>query len=268
MNVYQATRKSFQKAEPEDAYVVNELAGVYGVFDGVTPLDVYRDEDGHNGAYIASNLFKRHFGDSSGPVDPGEELIRANRRLKEAMLSAQIDVTWKQYVWATCAAVVSVREGDVRFAQIGDCMIVARDRDGKTSVLTKDLVQGVPRRAAAKREADRRSGIFVPEESYFADSLHHQSYCRWMANTPEGYGVANGMDEMAGYIQSGVLDADRLRYVLLMSDGMIYPDKGCEAVLDGVLESGLEAYMMAMEDWERRSRVRPDDKTAILLEFV
>jgi serine/threonine protein phosphatase PrpC len=267
MKIQAATRKSFQKKEPEDAYVVNELAGIFGVFDGVTPLDDYRDEDAHNGAYVASNLFRSHFASLTGPVKLEEQLIRANRSLKEKMLSSQIDISWRQYLWSTCAAVVCVRENRTAFAHVGDCMIITLDKLGKTAVITKDLVKDVPIRAVTKRTEDRHRGIFVPEESYFDSSSHLQAYCRWMANTPEGYSVANGMDEMAQYIQSGFLETASLKYLLLISDGMIYQRSGCDTVLHNVLESGLENYMRNMEDWERENEVWPDDKTAILLEF-
>ncbi|CAG7634531.1 protein phosphatase 2C domain-containing protein [Paenibacillus allorhizosphaerae] len=262
-----ATRKSFQKREAEDAYVVNERAGVFGVFDGVTPMDDYKDDEGHNGAFIASNLFREHFARLSGPCDAAAELVEANRRLRERMHSSQLDMTQRHLLWSTCAVVAVVHNNKASYAHVGDCMIIALDNRGNTTVLTKDYVDGVLARAEAKRTLDRKQGVFVPEEAYFQEQAHQQAYQRWMANTPEGYAVANGMEEMGQYIQIGTVETAELQSLLLISDGMVYPEGRHEEVIHKVLEIGLEAYMLEMEDWERSHRVRPDDKTAILLSF-
>ena len=262
-----ATRKSFQKREAEDAFVVNERAGVFGVFDGVTPMDDYQDAEGHNGAFIASNLFREHFARLSAPCDASQALVQANRRLRERMRCSPIDMTQRHLLWSTCAVVVVVHDGKASYAHVGDCMIIALDKEGHTTVLTKDFVDGVSARAEAKRALDRKLGVFVPEEDYFREPVHQQAYQRWMANTPEGYSVANGMEEMGAYIQSGIVDTTQLQALLLISDGMVYPGGRHEDVIHAVREIGMEAYMLEMEDWERSNRVRPDDKTAILLQF-
>ncbi|MFD0711585.1 PP2C family serine/threonine-protein phosphatase [Paenibacillus sp. GCM10027626] len=267
MKVYEAARKSFLKKEAEDAHCVNLAAGVFGVFDGVTPLYEYKDEKGHNGAFIASNLFKDHFNALQHPADPAEQLVQANRLLKKAMIAAEQDLTRKHRLWSTCAAVVAVNGHEAAFAQVGDCMIIARTKAGENVVVTRDSVKGNAERIRKKQAADRARGIFVPDEDYFEVPLHRQAYARWMANTPEGYSVANGMDEMADYIQRGVLDVAGLHYLLLISDGMVYPDQSFEAVLEQVLSIGIERYMLEMENWEKAHDVHPDDKTAVLLEF-
>ncbi|MDF2726023.1 MAG: hypothetical protein K0Q59_5701, partial [Paenibacillus sp.] len=49
MNIRHYSKPSPQKREGEDALLLNDSSHLYGVMDGVTPIDSYRDADGHNG---------------------------------------------------------------------------------------------------------------------------------------------------------------------------------------------------------------------------
>lgn len=261
------SKKSAQKAKIEDAYAVNKDKNIYAVFDGVTPLIKQAVADEDNDARKASQLFKQHFEHPDVGVDLSRELGEANAKLREEMISSGLDRTQKHLLWSTCAVAVHVGTEFLCFSQLGDCMAIVLDTDGKVCVLTKNQVDGLEIRAKEKRKLDRSHGIYVPEESYFQDGYHQESYCRWMANIPGGYGVANGMPEMKDYIQTGQFPIKKIRAVLLISDGLFDPDHKLDYVMKQVETKGLEEYAKDLEYKEQERGLRPDDKTGIWLEL-
>jgi serine/threonine protein phosphatase PrpC len=268
MKVHVYSVKSPRKSECEDAYFINEKLGLYGVLDGVTPLHGYRDENGHNGAYIASRLFKEHFEQAEWLDKLENGIVEANRRLKQRMIDAGIDLSVKHELWSTCIVAVHIRDGFMHYAQLGDCMALVKKKDGAVVVLTENRVQGVSDRARAKRERDRALGLNVPDETYFDIPIHRMRYNRTLANTPEGYGVANGMDEAADYIQSGKVPLADVAFALLISDGMFHPEAPLETAFDFILRDGFADYAERIGRLERDAGLDPDDRTGILLEFV
>jgi hypothetical protein len=268
------TKPSPLKRESEDALIANAADGIYGVLDGVTPLAslydpaaVFTDENGHNGAYLAANLFKACLEEPGKGRELTDRIRDANRRLRGKMLDYGIDLEIRHELWATCIAAVQVLPDTIRFAQLGDCMALARYADGHIKVLTKDLVKGLSERAKAKRERDRKNGLDVKDESYYANPIHSMIYNRWLANTPDGYGVANGMEEAGDYMQSGLIDREGLTEILLISDGMFYPGLTLESAMELMLAEGFERYVEKVEQAEREKGIRPDDRSAVLLKL-
>ncbi|MEF3304930.1 PP2C family serine/threonine-protein phosphatase [Paenibacillus sp. GYB003] len=268
MQIRHYSKPSPQKKEGEDAIVLNEKARLYGVMDGVTPITGYRDENGHNGAYLASNTLRAYLERSDGRASLKDEVIAANRELRQAMLRNGIDLNVKHELWASCIAVARVDGDSVSFAQLGDCMAVARYEDGRIVVLTENRVVGVSARAKAKRARDRENGLPVEDESHFDELYPKLVYNRaHMANSPEGYGVANGTDEAADHIQAGVVETKGLTHLLLVSDGMFHPDLPLEATMEQIVNDGFEPYVERVEAAERAKRLNPDDRSAVLLSW-
>lgn len=265
MKIQAYSRSSPEKRECEDSYALNLHTSVFGVFDGVTPMHEYSDESGHNGAFIAANIFKQHFEGLVNQGDLNNELIRANRKLKQQMVSkAQYDVTQKYRLWSTCAVVVRVAEEDVYYAQVGDCMAIACDDQGNTTLLTTDSVKGIADRARLKWELERQRGINVPDLQHDHEKY---AYYRTLANTPEGYSVANGMQDMDRYIATGKVSKNKLKHLLIVSDGMLHSEDNIADMLSTILTNGLAKYAEELEQIELKEGLRPDDKTAILITF-
>ncbi|WP_274364131.1 protein phosphatase 2C domain-containing protein [Paenibacillus thermotolerans] len=267
MKIHAFSLASPLKRECEDAYFVNAEAGIYGVLDGVTPLHDFKDESGHNGAFLASNLFKAYFERLNRVDTLSDGIVQANRLLRNKMIEYRVDFSVKHELWSTCIAAVHIRSDTVSYAQLGDCMALARFADGTVRVLTENRVEGVSERARAKRERERNNGVELPDESFYDAPRNRWIYQRWMANTPDGYGVANGTDEVQEYIQSGSLQTSGLTHLLLMSDGMFFPGKSLETAFEMLLTSGFESYAEQVKQAEQASGLQPDDRTAILLEF-
>ncbi|HDX9578162.1 TPA: protein phosphatase 2C domain-containing protein, partial [Bacillus pseudomycoides] len=182
MKVHVFQQKSPLKQECEDSFFCNEDLRLYGVFDGATPLIDFQDENGHNGAYLASHLFQQHFESISNVGSLQTEVAIANQLLQEKMQYHHIDTTKKEQLWCTCIATIHITNKTIEYAQLGDCMIVAKFVDGPVKVLTEDTVKGISKRAKQQREEERKKGLFVPNEAIFNDKKEQLRYNRYMAN--------------------------------------------------------------------------------------
>ena len=261
------TKTSPAKQECEDAYIINDNLDIYGVLDGATPMDNFKNEKGHNGAYLAANLFKSYFESLKKTTGLRNEILHANKLLKNAMESYGVDQTKKHYLWCTCISAVQVKEESLTYASLGDTMILTCDKYENVNVLTVDTVKNISSRARIIREMDRFNGLNVQGERYFKDKQNRVIYNRKMANAPNGYSVANGMEEVEAYIQYGMLDTKGLNHVLLLSDGLFDPKGDLRKVYWEIAENGLEEYVNKLSSWEQDEKCDSDDKTAVLLYF-
>ena len=91
-------QKSPLKQECEDSYFCNEENKMYGVCDGATPLVPFRDEQGHNGAYIASHLFASYFASLRENHSLPVAVAKANEALQRKMLEYRVDTRKRAFV--------------------------------------------------------------------------------------------------------------------------------------------------------------------------
>lgn len=268
MEISTSARMSLSKKVSEDAMVVNNEINVYGVFDGATPITPFKNADGMNGAYIASNLlrmyFKNHF---RAEMTLSEGIILANRRLMEEMKLNKIDINRPEELWSTCVAIIKIDKQKVAFAQLGDCMILAEYHNGEIKILTKDTVKDISTRAKMRREKERKQGLILPDESYYHSIKNQLIYNRSMANTVDGYSVANGTEVVGNYIQLGSINTKNLKSILLISDGLFHPKFDLIHSFKVIKEIGLEEYSKRLEMEELKSVVHSDDKTGIYIRF-
>jgi len=268
MEISTTARISLSKNVSEDAMVVNNEINVYGVFDGATPITPFKNADGMNGAYIASNLFRKYFKNHfRAEMTLSEGIILANRRLMEEMKINKIDINRPEERWSTCVAIIKIDKQKVSFAQLGDCMILAEYHSGEIKTLTKDTVKDISIRAKKRREKDRKKGLILPDESYYQSIKNQLIYNRSMANTVDGYSVANGTEAVGNYIQLGSIDTKNLKSVLLISDGLFHPKFELLHVYKLIKEIGLEDYSKGLEMEELKSKTHSDDKTGIFVRF-
>lgn len=264
MHIHTYSSTSLRKKVSEDACVVNERANVFGVFDGATPLVPFYDEEGRNGAYLASHTFSDYFSTMDPAFSLKEAVILANRKLRDLMSMNGIDLSDMTQLWSTCVAVVRFEEGrEMSYAQLGDSIIMVERKNGSIDVLTRDTVHDISKRAKAKRERDRLYGIVLPDESFFDSVNNRLLYNRTMANTPDGYSVANGTPETEDYICTGRISLESVRSILLITDGLFASRKSLTDAFVQILDRGLENYALALEEAERRGEYPSDDKTGI-----
>ncbi|MGE6537976.1 protein phosphatase 2C domain-containing protein [Bacillus luti] len=260
-------QKSPLKQECEDSYFCNEEKKMYGVCDGATPLVPFQDEKGHNGAYIASHLFASYFTSLRENYSLQVAVAKANEVLQSKMLEYKVDTAKKEDLWCTCIAAVQIDGTKIEYAQLGDCMIVVILRNGKMQVVTKDTVKGISKRAKKKREEDHEKGLSVPEELVFQDVREQLKYNRYLANMPNGYSVANGMKEAMNYLQHGELHIDEVSGIFICSDGLFHPDWSLEQTVTYIRKNSINEYIEIIKELEGENRIRPDDKTIIMIDF-
>ncbi|KHE72823.1 hypothetical protein LD39_02545 [Halobacillus sp. BBL2006] len=256
-----------EKQESEDASIVHEHAGVFGVLDGATPLSGFQNQDGHNGAYLAAQLFKNHFQRLSVGAELVKEVTKANDKLRSEMLDHKINIDIGYERWSTCVAVVRISEQELEFAQLGDSMIMVGYVDGTSKLLTRDTVEGISERAKLKRNKDRELGRKVQAEEHFEDPLNQLRFNRSMANIANGYSVANGMKNVEEYIQAGKLALRDIQYVFIFSDGLFHPELNLDETYRQVRDFGLMNYIQKVTEVQQDKSLRVDDRTAIWITF-
>ncbi|UVI29635.1 protein phosphatase 2C domain-containing protein [Paenibacillus spongiae] len=263
--------QSPRKRECEDAYSIDREMKLFSVMDGVTPVCKYRSSEGHNAAYLAAQHFKACFEAAADSPDEGHDLkelvLAANAGLWDLMVEAGVNMTRRYEYWATCVVAVWIKGNIIQYAQLGDSMIVAEYKDGRIEALTHDSVKGIQERAVRYRQTLRGQQVELPEEEEFLKDPLLTQFVRSMTNTPEGYSVANGMEEAADYIQYGEVDRSELQGLLLHSDGLYRPGVTAEQVYRQVSEQGLQAYIDQLLEEEIREGRYQDDKTGLLLRF-
>ncbi|MFF2446502.1 protein phosphatase 2C domain-containing protein [Neobacillus sp. NPDC058068] len=267
MRVESFLRKAPSKNVSEDAILLNEKINVYGVFDGATPLTPFQDEQGMNGAYLASNIFKDYFTTHYPENLPlVEGVAAANRLLKAHMEKYGINQEKVEHLWSTCAAIIKFeKDGMISFAQLGDCMIIAEYQNGLIKVLTRDTVKNINYRARVWREELRKQGVHIPDEEYFQDRKKQLYFNRTLANKPFGYSVANGTEEVGDNIQHGQVRGSELKAILLLSDGLFHPDFSLDETFKKIRNANVSAYAIELERHEMKNRLRSDDKAGIMI---
>src|SRR5699024_3818518 len=259
--------KSPAKAECEDALLLNDNASIFGVMDGSTPIDHYKDKNGHNSAYLAANFFKQHL-ESLDQVDYlHHQILKVNKLLQNEMEKNLIETRNKAELWSTCISAIQIKKNTLVYASLGDTMILTSNKYGKVNVLTVNTVKNINARAKLSREIKRDHDCGFPDETYFQKEQNKITYHRQMANTPNGYSIANGMEEAQLYIQHGMVNIENLKHVLLMSDGMFNDKNNLKDVYSVVNKIGLNNYVKKLLTYEKENDISADDKTAILLTF-
>lgn len=269
MHLSQFSLKSPTKLECEDALILNQKRNIFGVLDGATPLIPFTDSVGHNGAYLASQLFKNYFESliPSDGISLKEAVIQANDLLRFEMEKSGIDFTNKPSLWSTCIAAIEVHEDIIEFVQLGDCMIIAGYKDNSVELLTRDTLENLSTRAKAKRQQDRTKGLDIPDEEFFDIKLNRLIYNRTLANTPEGYSVANGMHEVPQFIHFEKIEKKNLESLLLISDGLFFPGMELIDTFRKIKAQGFEQYVTELQNFEESNQLKMDDKSGILITF-
>jgi serine/threonine protein phosphatase PrpC len=267
--------ESFFKAAPgkrvsEDSIVLNEMINVDGVFDGATPLVSFKDENGMNGAYLASNIFKDYFfGLYRNDLSLVEGIMAANRMLREHMEKYKVNQEKYENLWSTCAAIIKIEEdGKIAYAQLGDCMIIAEYQNGTIKVLTRDTVKDISYRAKTWREEQRKQGVNIPDEEYYQDRTHQLIFNRSLANKENGYTVANGKREVLKFIQHGQVNISEIKTLLLITDGLFHPKYSIEETFNKIQTIGFHVYSMELEQFEKSNNLRSDDKSGIMIQLM
>ena len=151
----------------EDAVVINERLGIYGVLDGSTSLVPFETNDGKTGGFLASRFVKNNIESLEESSSLLSVLDRANHYLGEEMKNHGIAIDEKEQLWCTAASLMQVTDHHLYFAQTGDTMILVVYEDG-IRVLTQPQIEHVDRMASEKW-IKLISQVFVLKKSYLQE---------------------------------------------------------------------------------------------------
>jgi hypothetical protein len=272
----------------EDALVVAESTGLYGVLDGATSLKPFRGPNGETGGYMASRLVQREL-ESLTPDDLTklslhEAVLRANERLRETMVSYGIDVNRKEELWTTGIALVRIHPNNIEYVQAGDCMIVAMYKDDKIRIVTFDHVDRFDQGTRRLLKEGIANGITSIQQLRKLVEPNILSNKKWI-NAFDGYSVLSGEPELSEFMEYGRISRSQLKALLIVSDGLFLPSgyrlpngeaaSGMEALVRMVSEKSLGGYAQWLLELEqsdpeclRFPRFKPsDDKTGIWMIF-
>ncbi|BCG58853.1 protein phosphatase 2C domain-containing protein [Paenibacillus sp. URB8-2] len=265
----------------EDAVILNEELKLYGVVDGATSLVPYRGEGNETGGRLASQIIKQYAENvTAGEFKGMEALLReANFRLGQEMKRCGINPQSKDELWTAGAALVRITDTFIEFIQVGDCMIYAIYEDGSIRPITRDHVAAIDHESKRIWVDGIESGVRSKDQLWESVKPVIAANKQKM-NTAEGYSVLNGMAEAEQFFEYGRINRIRLQSLLLVSDGLFYPDEGETAEEDAVKslvrkvsQTGLSRYaewllQLEREDAEciRYPRFKvSDDKTGIYI---
>lgn len=268
----------------EDALIMHEEAGVYGVLDGATSVVPFRGPQGETGGYLASNLVKEIL--ESISVERWQQLTlreavkEANMAMRNKMIEYGIDPEDKEQVWTTGIAMIRIRQQSIEFIQAGDCMIYALYRDGSIRAMTRDQLAMIDLQTLNRMKKYVDQGVTSNREMRkLIEPVIRQNKAKM--NTLEGYAALSGHPEVANLLEYGVFNRIQLAGILIITDGLFPYSESESTRVDeqllwaGVLEHGLHGYAQQLIDLEeadpecqRFIRFKTsDDKTAVWIRF-
>ncbi|MFD0675820.1 MULTISPECIES: protein phosphatase 2C domain-containing protein [unclassified Paenibacillus] len=269
----------------EDALVMNEGLHIYGVLDGATSIHPYRGPNQETCGYLASACIKHYLEDlRAEEVDSTtlkQVVIQANKRLRDKMVEAGVNIADKVSLWTSALALIRVHDYSVDYAQVGDCMIAAVYEDKSVRVVSRDQVAHIDLESKRIWEEGIRNGITSREQLWeMVKPVIIKNKSRM--NTIGGYSVLSGEPELADLVEYGTLNRINLKAMLMVTDGLFHPVErgsndsgGLERLVQAVMEKSLSSYadwLISLEVEDSNCQKYPrfkvsDDKTAVWIQF-
>ena len=243
---------------------------IFGVFDGATSLDQKTFENGKTGGFLASSaarsvFIKNHF--------PLVELAKgANKAIYHRMLDHGVDLTRKENLWSTSAAVIRIKDNMLEWVQTGDAYIILMFNDNTHKVLVE------------QDDHDYETLCLWPAKQKHctsgAETLLAEQIRKKRGEMNLTYGVLNGEDKACDFLHHGRESLDQVREVLLFTDGLSIPTETPEKkrnfaplvrLYQALGLAGLKNRIRQMEDLDPECSIYPrfkphDDIAAIAIQ--
>jgi len=247
----------------EDCLVARD--NIFGVFDGATSLDKRTFGQGRTGGRLAAEAAMSVFRCNHFPLY--ELAGQANDEIMDQMKRHGVDISRKENLWSTSAAVVRINGNSLEWVQAGDAMILVIYHDGshnvlaerhnhdyKTLCLWRNLIRDQP-----GAEKDTWSGSDLAETrakvSLAREKLAGQIR-RVRSQMNVTYGVLNGEKAAKGFLSHGTRSLAHVRHILLFTDGLTIPSpvpdqkKDYSALVDRFLALGLNGLKTSIRRTE------------------
>ncbi len=233
--VHEILLEQGSSAANEDALRADSRLSI--VCDGATSLtgsgaqaaSGYPGSGGQKAATITASVFA-----DNPEQDLSLSARTANSLIREAMIAEQVNVYRREHLWSTSFAAVQIRDGAIRWCQIGDCAVVAVFDDGSSELLTE-----VPNQDKDILNHWQRVG---PGSS----KTIHQELAGDIIDVRKtmnrAFGSLNGEPDAIAFLSCGCLEDDgRVSDILLFSDGLFPPSSDPARPLDA--EKLVELYL-------------------------
>jgi serine/threonine protein phosphatase PrpC len=213
----------------EDSLVIQD--NIFGVFDGATSLTDQTDFEGKTGGLIASQTARSVFRRNHYPLT--HLACQANREIMEQMLRHGVNVSKKENLWSTSAAVIRIKDQAMEWVQTGDAVILLVYKDGSHKVMV-DREDHDHETLALWKTLAREHGLSDPVRISGKNGGTDMSALR-RAMAPQirkvrqgmniRYGVLNGEKKAEEFLNRGTVSLAGVRDVLLFTDGLSIPNE-------------------------------------------
>lgn len=253
----------------EDALSLN--GKLFGVFDGATSLDRTTYDGDITGGYYASSIASDIF------MQNNDTLIKmadkANTAIFKKMIEKGVNVSDRNTLWSTSAAVVKIDNNRVHWVQTGDSLLLLIYEDGSYRI----PVSGYDHDTETLR---MWKDIAQTTDKSILEVLGNQIR-KIRADMNVTYGVLNGEESYSEFLNSGTESLDGVTHILLFTDGLFIPSNNPGAppdfstfvriFLDGGLTE-LRNHVRSLEASDPDCRNYPrfkqhDDIAAVALSF-
>ena len=213
----------------EDCMVIQD--NIFGVFDGATSLTEQTDLNGQTGGMIASQTARSVFRRNHYPLH--RLACDANKKIMDKMVRHGVNISKRENLWSTSAAVVRIKEECLEWIQAGDAVILLvykdgshrvlvdrEDHDHETLSLWKELVNEHTKGA---------SGEFIKKDQQADVTLLRRALAPQIKKVRlemnVHYGVLNGEKKAEQFINQGEVPLKGISDVLLFTDGLSIPSE-------------------------------------------
>ncbi|KGP74703.1 PP2C family serine/threonine-protein phosphatase [Pontibacillus yanchengensis] len=280
--------------ENEDAYVLNEEAGIYAVIDGATGI-------GGLPGKLSSATMKEAMDAAESGMSLFKEVSRANqevgKRNAEQTGHHHIEDVPRQDR-STCgmAAIKLYESGQMEFAHAGDCMLFIEYNNDDIRCVTYDHVSKFDSVTIASVEQAWENILQSgenpntwPQEKFIqtlkdirTQNMPILKRNRSNINKKHGYSIIDGSKDAEQFMEHGKLYLHNATRILMLSDGLQLPDSkanGQEVWVETAkyaFEHGLEKLQERVNDLEETDPAciqyprlkQADDKTGVLIELI
>ena len=245
----------------EDTLVLEK--NIFGVFDGATSLDNQTFHHGKTGGLIAADTARTVFAKNCHPL---VTLARgANREIYNQMRHHGVDLSRRENLWSTSAAVVRIKDNELEWVQTGDCFILLIYTDNSYKALFEqddhDYETLTMWKTAAKKGSvtpgNIKPGSIKLGKTGIRDILMDQ-ICKTRSKMNKTYGVLNGEKEADRFLKHGHEPLDQVKEILLFTDGLSIPKETPEKskefgpLVDDYLHLGLDGLKNKIRKMEKK----------------
>jgi serine/threonine protein phosphatase PrpC len=197
----------------EDTLVAQ--GNLFGVFDGATSLNKTVFENGKTGGFIASSVASSIFAANHFPLKTLAKT--ANQSIHRHMVRHGVDLTRKENLWSTSAAVARIKDNTLEWVQTGDAQIILIYQDNTHEVLVD------------REDHDYDTLCLWPGRkknvSSGTDPGISEQIRKKRAEMNLTYGVLNGEPHAMDFLNHGRKSLDQVSTVLLFTDGLSIPSE-------------------------------------------